>query len=215
MAQHPKQLIVEDNDTRGMVSALMGYHVPWGVNANTWPCEIRPAGSADQVLDPDALYTAYMVSGLQALGIIVDADDKFGSRWAKIKQFCDNGRFSHVPRQMPKNGLILKGKGGKFFGAWIMPDNQSSGMVETFCKYLVPDKHAALWSHAEEVTRSSKIIGAPWIDAHREKAEIHSWLAWQNPPGERMGPAITKKMLDPHSSYAKPFVAWFKKLYMI
>jgi hypothetical protein len=105
MAAHPKKLIVEDIDTSGMVRGLMGSHVPWGDNQSAWPCEIRPAGSADQVLDPDALYTAYMSSGLRALGIIVDADDKFDSRWDKIRQFCNNGGFSHIPRQFPKNGL--------------------------------------------------------------------------------------------------------------
>ena len=63
------------------------------------------------------------------------------------------------------------------FGAWIMPDNRSKGMLEDFVRGLIrdDDSHASLSSIAfldsipEEQRRFSP--------THEPKARIHSWLA--------------------------------------
>jgi hypothetical protein len=88
-------------------------------------------------------------------------------------------------------------------------------MIETFCKFLIPDEAATIWQYALSVAGTAKQQGAPFREVHTEKANIHTWLAWQDPPGERMGSAITKKILDPNAPYAAPFSAWFKRLYEV
>ncbi len=112
-------------------------------------------------------------------------------------------------------GLIIKNNDGKHFGAWIMPDNQKLGMIETFLRYLVPGNQAALWSHAERSTADALDHGATYKHLHSDKARIHTWLAWGDPPGERFGTALLKKILDASAPSATPFVKWFKDLYQL
>jgi hypothetical protein len=94
-----------------------------------------------------------------------------------------------------------------------MPDNKSEGMLETFLKYLVPNQADNVWLYAQEAARTAKQRGAPYKDVHIEKANIHTWLAWQDEPGPALGVALKRKVLDPNSAAAKPFVDWFIALF--
>ena len=96
-----------------------------------------------------------------------------------------------------------------------MPDNNSSGMMETFLSTLVTNSEGRnLLTYAGEVVANAKSkYSAPFVDLHNDKAIIHSWLAWQNPPGEAFGNAIAKKILDPFSPTAVIFADWFCKLF--
>ncbi len=50
-------------------------------------------------------------------------------------------------------------------------------------------------------------------DAHQHKADIHTWLAWQNPPGRQLHQAVMERILDPKHPKAQIFVNWFRDLY--
>jgi hypothetical protein len=123
--------------------------------------------------------------------------------------------FSNIPRNIPVGGLITKNDDDKYFGIWIMPDNQGHGMLETFLRYLVPDHQSALWSHAERSTADALDHGGTYRRSHSDKAQIHTWLAWVDPPGERFGTALLKKILDASAPSAALFVRWFKELYQL
>jgi len=69
--------------------------------------------------------------------------------------------------------------------------------------------------YAKEAFATAKQRGAPYSEFHVDKALIHTWLAWQDPPGEALGRALTRKTLDPHAEAAKPFINWFVGLYKI
>jgi len=211
---HPKHLVVEDNDQKGAVIGLMRHHgVEWPQDENGWPVYIHVGNSAEEVLKRSTLSTRFKESGLQTLGIILDADEEFDARWQRIRAFCDDN-FTRVPPQFPRQGLILQGSGTRF-GAWVMPDNSSRGMIETFCMALVPSAAAQIWEAAVSSAAAARELGAPFRKVHTEKAQICTWLAWQDPPGERMGTAITRKILDPEAPSAAPFVAWFRELYEV
>jgi hypothetical protein len=213
LATNQNQLIVESPDDVGAVSGLMSHHVPaWKSGKDNYAVYIDYKNSADEILAKEYLSTKIKESGLRALGIMLDADNNFNGRWSRVKRFCDP-IFQDVPDNMPLDGLILENADGLRFGAWIMPDNQSNGMMEDFCSLLVPASCKAHWEHADVSYKEARKKGAPWRDVHATRVHIHTWLAWQDPPGERIGTAITKKMLDPASDRAKPFVAWMKKLY--
>ena len=51
-----------------------------------------------------------------------------------------------------------------------------------------------------------------FVEIHRAKAVIHTWLAWQSEPGVRMGAAVTRKYLEPQAPTALAFVAWLNQL---
>ena len=158
-ASSPKQLIMEDEDLRSAFLAFMRRHTPgWPITgAADAPVFVRRADGAENALTQ--VGTVWKTEGLRCLGVVVDADDKFPSRWARIKRFS-KANFPAVPDNIPSDGLILKNTDGKRFGAWIMPDNKSPGMLETFCHPLIPDAQRTLWSYASEVVKEARIRGA-------------------------------------------------------
>jgi uncharacterized protein DUF3226 len=209
---NPNQMLVEDHDTMGAIIGLMRRCIgSWGQSKNEWPVNIRAAGSADEVLQESGLVAGLQESVVKTLGIIVDGDENPRGRWERIRNFCQTHDVA-VPNQCPPEGLIIDGVLGRRFGAWIMPNNQDVGMIENFCRGLIPSDDG-LWSFAQMCAEEAKRKGASYVDAHRHKAEMHTWLAWQAPPGERMGSAITKAILRHDADSAQPFIQWFRTLY--
>lgn len=96
-----------------------------------------------------------------------------------------------------------------------MPDNATRGMMETFLLALRVDEQAALRKHAESAVDLASAHGAAFTPLQRDKALIHTWLAWCDPPGRQLHDAVKQAMLDPTRPYAEPFLAWFKALYEI
>jgi hypothetical protein len=86
-------------------------------------------------------------------------------------------------------------------------------MVETFG--LVPDDSKELWDFAATCIESAREKGAKYKAVHLQKAHMHTWLAWQDPPGERMGIALTAKILRPEIESAAMFANWFIQLYEV
>jgi hypothetical protein len=87
--------------------------------------------------------------------------------------------------------------------------------LETFLRYLVPIEQQPLWRLACDSVAAAVSTGAGCRDAHIAKAQLYTWLAWQDPPGYSPGLALTRKILDPQSSYAALFVRWFRELYQV
>lgn len=198
-------------DTCGAVIGLMRHHIDWPKNEEGWPVKIEVMGSGQTVLSKKELDLKLKESGLEVLGLIIDADTSFKGRWDAVKDVC-----SHLgatpPAACPLGGLILQAKSIRL-GAWIMPDNKSKGMLEDFAISLVPGTANALWNFGQKSADDAKKNGASFKKVHTEKAYIHTWLSWQDPPGERIGNAITKRMLDNNTPAAMTFVAWFRSLF--
>jgi hypothetical protein len=51
-------------------------------------------------------------------------------------------------------------------------------------------------------------------DAHRSKAVIHTWLAWQENPGVPMGSAIFCRYLDATRGHGQRLAAWCRRLFV-
>jgi hypothetical protein len=139
-------------------------------------------------------------------------DNDLNARWASIKNACSKS-INDLPDEMPEAGLICLTETGVKFGVWIMPDNNVQGMLETFLTYLIPNKSAPIWQYAQETAQEAKNRGAAFINAHRDKAYIYTWLAWQNPPGRQLHNAVMERILDPTHPKAQTFVNWFRQLY--
>ena len=210
---HPKILFVEDNDHSAVTSSLMQKYLSvWQNPDKTYVVNIKIQNSADEVLNHDTLSTYAKQSGLKAFGVIVDADMDASSRWRSIMSLALRLGFENTSEEISQEGFICINSDGLRFGAWVMPDNISSGMVENFCKSL-SDTTTPLWSHAEASCSSSLKHGAEWKQVHKHRAEMFTWLAWQDPPLGQMGRAILKGKLNHEAEPAKAFIAWFKKLY--
>jgi hypothetical protein len=116
---------------------------------------------------------------------------------------------------LPSDGLIETNADGLKLGVWLMPDNQSRGMLETFLMYLAPQDNDAVLRYAAEACRTAKEMGAPFKEAQTTKAEIHTWLAWQDEPGRQLHQAVKERLLNPNAPYARPFLNWFRKLFEV
>ncbi len=200
--------------------------IPELVEANGIIWEISPkmpivfiddyAGGDTKVVKSAVISNELNVANRQALGLIVDADENCINRWQSIRSACINF-IPDLPQDIPPAGLVHKTekKNGKpvKFGVWIMPDNQTGGMLETFLAYLVKDENEVLWQYSKQVVSEAKSKGANYKPTHIDKANIHTWLAWHNEPGSQLHIAVKKKILDPQHPKAQAFINWFKALY--
>ena len=195
--------------------------IPYLIEANDIPWEdenkqpfvyIESFDGIEKVLDKNVISTELKASGLSALGLMVDADEEPQNRWKSIRNICLPS-IPNFPENLPETGLIHTTNSGVKFGVWMMPDNKMSGMLETFLTYIIPDEKELLWNYAQTAVKEAKNLGAPFIENHIDKANIHTWLAWQNPPGRQLHNAVMKKILNPKHSQAQIFINWFKKLY--
>ncbi|MGB3401295.1 MAG: DUF3226 domain-containing protein [Microcoleaceae cyanobacterium] len=209
---HPNVLIVEGDQDKRVIPYLMEANgITWGEKKEAAVVKIKSYGGY-QNINTDVISTELKASGLKALGLIVDADEDLNARWDSIRNVCIKS-IPSLPEELPESGLIFHTPLGVKFGIWVMPDNQTPGMLETFLKYLIPDESETLWQYVQEVVPIAKNKGAKYIDNHLDKACIYAWLALQNPPGRQLHHAVMEKILDPTHPKAQTFVNWFKTLY--
>lgn len=208
-------LLVEGKEDLLTIPYLIESHgISWDSDARRAPIWIEQYEGYSNLLQPDVIYTELQSSGLQALGIMIDADEDLANRWQQLRMAC-LPYISALPNQIPDTGLICNASSGTRFGAWIMPNNQSCGMLETFLSYMIPESGEALWQYSQEVVQEAKKRGALFIDNHLDKANIYTWLAWQKPPGQPFSYALKDRILDPQHSKSQSFVNWFKRLYQL
>jgi hypothetical protein len=209
---YSKILLVEGKqDVRVIPELVEANGVDWGTRKNPI-VYIRDCDGYAKLVDPDVISTELKASGLSVLGIMVDADEDPQGRWQSIRNASIRS-IPDLPKTLPEEGLIHVTKNGIKFGVWIMPDNKMRGMLETFLTYMIPSSNQALWQFAQATVQEAKNKGAIFTDAHVDKANIYTWLAWQDPPGRQIHQAIMERILDPNHPNAQKFVAWFKALY--
>ena len=61
--------------------------------------------------------------------------------------------------------------------------------------------------------RCAYLKGATFKESYIDKAEIYTWLAWQNEPGRQIHQAIKYNILNPNNPKVQRFINWFKELY--
>lgn len=218
MAQLSKRLLlVEGAEELRVIPQLIeqATGLPWGEKQQPKLVVIKPTDGVEKLLSPGYIEAELKTSQLHSLGVLLDADTDPAAQWQALRDRClpSHPDFPAVP---PKQGLVLTLTSGVRLGAWLMPDNEQRGMLETFLLMLRPQTYCPkLWQHAEGSVAQAESLGSPWRDAHRDKALIHTFLAWQDPPGRQLHQAVMQKMLDVQAPAAQGFVAWFRLLYEV
>jgi len=212
-----RRLLVEGDDDKRVVPYLLEAHgIVWGESRSEAVVDIEAYGGIERILDEDVIAAELKVNRLKALGILIDANGDPKSRWRQLRNACLPS-VPELPETLPEEGLIHVCQSGfaadKRIGVWIFPDNRMEGVLETFLARLVPSRLEALWEWTDDLSDEARTKGAPFKEQHRIKARIHSWLAFQDPPGRQLHNAIMERTLDPESQSAKPFVRWFRELY--
>ena len=209
---HRKLLVEGATDKRVIPYLMESNGVDWG-SPNDPVVLIKPYNGVEELLKPGVVEVELLDSGLEALGVMVDANGDASDRWSRIKTLCDD-QFEDLPDRIPQNGLVtVHPETGARFGVWIMPDNRFSGMLEDFLIRLIPEDSRGLYGLAGRCVAEAARSGAPFKDVHKVKAEIHTWLAWQDEPGRQLHEAVHHQVLDPERPESQPFVDWFRRLF--
>jgi len=211
-----KKLLVEGADDKRVIPELIEANgISWGETASQSIVYIEKFDGIENLLAPKVISTELKASNLEILGILIDADQNPDDRWKQVRNQCLDS-FPELPENLPKQGLISSNASNQKLGVWIMPDNETCGMLETFLAYLVPEHQVgSVWKHAVLSLEEAVKIGVPCKEYHHDKARVHTWLAWQNPPGRQLHNAIMEKIFDPSHPKAKDFVQWFRNLYEV
>lgn len=182
------------------------------INRKAKPTEL---GGIDNVLKAARLNLIAGSSAIERLGIVIDADQDLNSQWQKVSNLLSKAGYTNLPASPDFEGTIIRQDFLPTFGVWIMPDNQiSRGYLETFLTFLVPENNKC-WEHAKNSVDA--LEDKPFIKQnvdHTTKAEIHTFLAWQEKPGKPFGQAITAKYLQADNPNCVKFVEWLKRLFV-
>ena len=212
MAVHPKKLLVEGDTDRRVVPYLME------ANGVDWPADppvfIASYNGVSKILKPEVIEAEMKASGLEALGVVVDANGDAAARWNQVRTWCGS-EFAELPDQIPAEGLQTVHSSGPRFGVWIMPDNRFTGMLEDFLVRLIPDDSRGLYELAQRCVGEASGNGAPFRAVHRTKAEIHTWLAWQDEPAPQLHEAVARQVLKPTRPESHSFASWFRILFQV
>lgn len=214
---YEKVLLVEGASEARLIPYLMEANsVVWPNDKAKAPVQIRDKGGFENIVDRAVLEAEIRETSRRITGIILDADQAFAQRWINIRNCCVP-YFSALPEEITLDGLIISNCDSQKLGIWIMPDNQSHGMLETFLLQLVPGGEAdPLLAYARQSCVHAKAnLNAPYKDTQIRKAEIHTWLAWQDEPGRQLHQAVSEMILNPKSPAAGPFVRWFRELFEV
>lgn len=198
-------LLVEGKDDQHVIYAL---------------CEKFQVPETFQVIDSKGIenllnqISVRLKSGINSLGIIIDADLDLNSRYLRLKQIFEPIGFN-LPEDMPESGLIFSNPEEIRIGIWIMPNNQISGMLEDFISFLVSDDDKLMPLVDETLNKIENDSLNNYKQIHKSKARINTWLAWQEDPGTPMGLSITKKYLTTEKETCLIFINWINNLFNV
>ncbi len=145
------------------------------------------------------------------LGVILDADLNLASQWARVSRALEDYGCKNVPSRPVADGTIVDTNDGKRVGVWVMPNNRTTGALEDFVGDLIGEEDP-LWPKARQDVDNIPDEDRRFKKTYLAKAQVHTWLAWQEEPGTRMGETFKKKYLDPEHPSARALVSWIKKL---
>jgi len=172
--------------------------------------EIRGAGDWNKVLD--RIEPAVRLSNGRSVGFVLDADAGPRDRWRAV---CGRlqGFGLDLPDRIPLGGFVHDvAEFGARVGVWLMPDNRREGAVEQFLADLVDDNDTLL-PIATRSTEEAVESGAEFPEVDREKAVLHTWLAWRKEPGCPYGTAIKARYFRDDSPSALAFVDWYRRVF--
>jgi len=200
-------LLVEGRDDKYVFRAIFGQRQLEHLD------DIKEHGGKDELLE--ALPVQLKESDVEAVGIVLDADDNCSARWEAVRSRLITSGYLTVPEEPAAGGTIIHAPANSLLprvGVWLMPDNRISGILEDFLRYLIPEPNP-LYAHAITSVDAIPVDARLFSNVARPKVLIHTWLAWQTDSGIPFGQAITARFLDPTLPAADQLVNWLRALY--
>lgn len=203
-------LLVEGKNDLHVIKALCAYHrVPEAFDI------LEPIGASGVESLLQQFRLKLREPDKHAVGIVVDADTDLAHRWQLIRKIIQQHSAAYqTPSQPNANGLVVPSPHEYLprIGIWLMPDNQSSGDLEQFAAFLIPPTDP-LRPYVRGILEQLEAANLHRYHHKRSKAFIHTWLAWQENPGQPIGTAITAQALSANSPLAIRFIQWLNHLF--
>ncbi len=177
--------------------------------------EVEKYGSVEKLIESIEVRLPLLIEEGDIVGVVIDADTEISDRWKSIRNRIISVGYQNVPDQPALDGTILDPPAGTYLprlGVWVMPNNQTSGILEDFLRFLVP-KPNILFDHVRDSVKTIPEGERRFKPLDEPKAIIHTWLAWQKEPGRPFGTAISACFLDPNVPEVDVLVAWLKRLF--
>lgn len=167
------------------------------------------------------LETSYLIQltdgSIERLAIVIDAD-----------RATDGGGFERTLAQLSKSlnpaGYALRtdtGLDGLLFahsdglndiGAWVMPNNADEGALEHWVQTNLHPGESALMQHAQASINQIP-LEPKFKPIRRTKAEVATWLAWQEQPDHGLWQAAKPGLLDESALQFQAMKAWLEKVF--
>lgn len=201
-----KILLVEGRDDREVIYQFCNYH---GIDNRSW-FRVDAKDGIESLLQDLRIRPRAEVT---ALGAVVDADADPAARWQQLIEVLSPLGYA-LPAEPQEGGTILPAPSPvrPRLGLWLMPDNRAAGMLEDFLLRLA-DEGDALIERAQAVVDGIPASERRFVDPHRSKAVVHTWLVWQEQPGTSLGLAMTRRYLEPSREPALAFRTWLLELF--
>ena len=197
------RLLVEGKDEYHVIKHLAGSDL-LGQMPEPVDC-----GGIDPLLEQ--ISPAVAQSGLEVLGIIVDANSDIGSRWQSIRHRLGTRGIVLPQNPDPAGTIVAETEDSPRVGVWLMPNNQSPGELEDFISEMVPSGDP-VWPLAYEYIRGIPSEHRKFATNKEMRARVHAWLATRADP-RPMGTAITARDLDITAPLAVQFTDWLRRLF--
>lgn len=228
MAKNPL-LLVEGVDDAGVIGNLLSKH-----GIKTLFKRDPASDKADEIIIKDLGGRTELLKKLKteivkvetAFGIVIDADadtetsEAVEDSWKAIANRLREIGYTEIPAEPNQAGTIIPAKSLDSptetdlprCGIWLMPFNASSGKLENFVEGLIPPAKQKLWERATGIVREIPPDERLFAGKDDIKAQVHTFLAWQEEPGKQMGTAIGAGYLLSDTPEVQSFIAWVRKL---
>ena len=165
-------------------------------------------------------------SETKRIGLIIDADTDIEARYQGIIKELKKtlGITLTRPELANIDGFVrdITNQSGDVvrIGIWIMPDNINAGRLEDFLFDKIEETNGifqqvepALSIIEHAAVADANIADKLYRSIHRDKAKLHTFMAWNNPPDLSMGMAVRKGFFPVESDTEKKFRAWIEELF--
>lgn len=133
-------LLVEGVDDEHVMKHICGNH---GIPHLD---EIKEHGGAPNLLESVPVRIKASEEG-DVVGIVIDADTDMDARWRSIRDRITTMGYENTPQAPTPEGTIIDPPERTLLprlGIWIMPNNRTDGILESFLRFLVPQPSALL-----------------------------------------------------------------------
>lgn len=209
-------LIVEGNDAIALASLLAKRKLPPPVGY------AKPQDFKDKFVKiakgiqniPHAINEALSSPELKNLGVIIDANEAgyLNRLDSVLSQIAENIEIDSAIREDSGSGKIIKTE-QITIGIWIMPDNQNNGYLEHFLASLISSSDSILPFAGQQIEALKQSKLQLFSEAKKQKALLHTWLAWQKEPGKPFGQAVDAGYFDVNAAPLLQFEEWFKNTF--